>query len=144
MTGEEDGLATRQPLRPPLRDLARREREERFGLAATVQSTFKRPAHFDGIIYRRKSEPKGPMTGFGYSWLDDRLEKAKLPRPALFDREASRDGPSFAYEALNLVDGERSVQDIGNQLTATVGPVPIKEVADFLATLQRVGLLEVR
>ena len=117
---------------------------ERFGLAATVQSTFKRPAHFDGIIYRRKSEPMGPMTGFGYSWLDDRLEKAKLPRPTLLDREAPRDGPSFAYEALNLVDGERSVQDIGNQLTATVGPVPIKEVADFLATLQRVGLLEAR
>jgi aminopeptidase YwaD len=116
----------------------------RFGLSATKQSTFRAPAHVAGIVYLRKADPKGPMTGFGYSWLDDQLEKTKLPRPKLLDREAPRDGPSFAYEALNLVDGERSVQDIGNQLTATVGPVPSSEVAEYLATLRRVGLLEVR
>ena len=116
----------------------------RFGVAATAQSTFKPPAPVDGIVYRRRAEPKGPMSGFGYSWLDDRLEKTRFPRPKLLDREAPRDGPSFAYEALNLVDGNRSVQDIGNQLAGTVGPVPMTEVADFLATLQRVGLLEVR
>lgn len=115
----------------------------RFGLAATASTTAP-TAHIEGIVYHRKPSPKGPMTGFGYSWLDDQLEKTKLPRPKLLDREAPRDGPSFAYEALNLVDGNRSVQDIGNQLNATVGPVPIAEVADFLATLQRVGLLEAR
>ena len=26
-------------------------------------------------IYRRKPAPKGPMSGFGYSWLDDQLER---------------------------------------------------------------------
>ncbi|WP_395622681.1 M28 family peptidase [Sphingomonas daechungensis] len=116
----------------------------RFGLVRPQSTADAPPAHIEGLVYRRKPNPKGPMTGFGYSWLDDQLEKAKLPRPKLLDREAPRDGPSFAYEALNLVDGNRSVQDIGNQLTATVGPVPIAEVADFLATLQRVGLLEAR
>ncbi|GAA4754565.1 hypothetical protein GCM10023264_22170 [Sphingomonas daechungensis] len=116
----------------------------RFGLVGPQSTADAPPAHIEGVVYRRKPNPKGPMTGFGYSWLDDQLEKAKLPRPKLLDREAPRDGPSFAYEALNLVDGNRSVQDIGNQLTATVGPVPIAEVADFLATLQRVGLLEAR
>lgn len=115
----------------------------RFGLTPTVQSSAQPPAHVEGIVYRRKAEPKGLMSGFGYSWLDDHLERAKLPRPKLLDREGPRDGPSFAYEALNLVDGNRSVQDIRNQLNATVGPVPIEEVADFLAALQRVGLLEV-
>lgn len=116
----------------------------RFGLAARQPAASAIPAHVDGIVYRRKPNPKGPMSGFGYSWLDDQLEKAKLPRPKLLDREAPREGPDFAYEVLNLVDGNRSVQDIGNQLNATVGPVPIAEVADFLATLQRVGLLEAR
>ncbi|WP_426693109.1 M28 family peptidase [Sphingomonas sediminicola] len=116
----------------------------RFGLEARAQSAGSAPAHIDGVVYRRKSEPKGPMNGFGYSWLDDQLEKSKLPRPKLLDRQGPRDGPAFAYETLNLVDGNRSVQDIGNQLAATVGPVPITEVADFLATLQRVGLLETR
>jgi hypothetical protein len=113
----------------------------RFGLAQAIASA---PEPTEGIVYRRKPDPKGPMTGFGYSWLDDQLNKAKLARPKLLDREAPRDGPGFAYEALNLVDGNRSVQDIGNQLDATVGPVPIREVADFLATLQRIGLLEIR
>ncbi len=116
----------------------------RFGLEARAQSAGSAPAHIGGVVYRRKSEPKGPMNGFGYSWLDDQLEKSKLPRPKLLDRQGPRDGPAFAYETLNLVDGNRSVQDIGNQLAATVGPVPITEVADFLATLQRVGLLETR
>ena len=116
----------------------------RFGLDARAQSAGSAPAHIGGVVYRRKSEPKGPMNGFGYSWLDDQLEKSKLPRPKLLDRQGPRDGPAFAYETLSLVDGNRSVQDIGNQLAATVGPVPITEVADFLATLQRVGLLETR
>ena len=96
------------------------------------------------LVYRRKPEPKGPMEGFGYSWFDERLKAAGLPRPALLDRAGGRDAPSFAYEALNLVDGLRSVQEIRDELFATVGPVPIAEVADYLATLARVGLLERR
>jgi hypothetical protein len=132
-----------------MRFAARAEMEEkaslaRFGLAPSEPAIVKAPDHIEGIVYRRKPDPKGPMTGFGYSWLDDQLQKTKLPRPKLLDREAPREGPGFAYEALNLVDGSRSVEDIGNQLEGTVGPVPIDEVADFLATLQRIGLLEAR
>jgi hypothetical protein len=93
-------------------------------------------------VYRRKPEPKGPMNGFGYSWLDDHLKQAGLARPALLSREASEDGPSFGYETLNLVDGRRSVQAIRDELAVTVAPAPVEEVADYLATLERVGLLE--
>ena len=82
------------------------------------------------------------MNGFGYSWLDDHLKQAGLPRPALLAREADRDGPSFGYETLNLVDGHRSVQQIRDELAATVAPAPVAEVADYLATLERLGLLE--
>ncbi|MEO5972894.1 MAG: M28 family peptidase [Sphingomicrobium sp.] len=96
------------------------------------------------LVYRRKSQPKGPMDGFGYSWLDDRLEQTGLARPALLAREAGRGVPSFGYEALNLVDGRRSIEEIRAQLLATVGPAPLEEVADYLSTLARLGLLEPR
>jgi hypothetical protein len=94
-----------------------------------------------GTIYRRDPKLKGPMNGFGYSWLDDHLAKAKLERPALLAREPASEGPSFGYEALNLVDGRRSVQQIRDQLAATVGPAPVEEVAAYLAALERLGVI---
>jgi aminopeptidase YwaD len=146
---ERRAAASRSQNPMTMRFLAHAEMAEgrslaRFGLAPGEPATFEEADHIEGIVYRRKPDPKGPMTGFGYSWLDDQLQKMKLPRPKILAREAPRDGPAFAYEALNLVDGARSVQDIGNQLEATVGPVPIDEVADYLATLRRIGLLELR
>jgi hypothetical protein len=84
------------------------------------------------------------MNGFGYSWVDDRLKQTGLARPALLDRESGRDAPSFGYEALNLVDGQRPVQAIRDRLVASVGPVPVEEVAAYLATLETLGLLERR
>jgi hypothetical protein len=123
-------------------DLATRESVRRFGLDPffTPRSAGP-PAAKGGIVYRRSPEPKGPMDGFGYSWLDDRLKQAGLPKPVLLAREASEDGPSFGYETLNLVDGKRDVQQIRDALAATVAPAPVEEVAAYLATLERLGVL---
>jgi hypothetical protein len=96
------------------------------------------------VVYERVETLKGPMTGFGYSWFDDHLQKAGLERPKLLARQAQRGSASFDYEALNLVDGRRSVQQIRDYLSATSGPVPVEEVADYLAVLQRLGVLRVR
>jgi len=93
-------------------------------------------------VYRRVATLRGPMDGFGYSWLDDHLKNAGIARPALLDRPSGRDGPSFGYETLNLVDGRRSVQDIRNALASTVAPAPLEEVAQYLATLERLGVIE--
>lgn len=113
---------------------------ERFGLRGAAPSASTVVA--DGSpTYVRKPSPKGPMSGFGYSWLDDQLERKGLGRPALLDRDAPSRNASFAYEALNLVDGRRSVQAIRDDLTASIGPVPVEEVAAFLATLEQLGLL---
>jgi hypothetical protein len=95
----------------------------------------------DRTVYRRNPQPKGPMDGFGYSWLDDHLKKAGLERPALLAREPVFDGPGYGYETLNLVDGRRSVQQIRDDLAATVGPAPVEEVAAYLATLERLGVI---
>lgn len=116
----------------------------RFGLTTSQPPMFEvvaAPTGPPSIVYVRKPEPKGPMNGFGYSWLDDRLEQTGLARPALLDRSAPRDGASFAYEALNLVNGNRTVQAIRDELAWGVGPVPVMEVADFLGTLEKLGLL---
>ncbi len=94
-----------------------------------------------GTVYHRDPKLKGPMDGFGYSWLDDRLEKAKIARPALLSREPAWEGPGFGYEALNLVDGRRSVQAIRDKLAVTVGPAPVEEVAAYLAVLERLGVI---
>jgi len=94
------------------------------------------------VVYRRVEKLKGPMDGFGYSWFDDKLRKAKLTRPALLDRTPVWDGPSFGYETVNLVDGKRTVQAIRDDLAATVGPAPLAEVAEYLSILERLGAIE--
>jgi hypothetical protein len=94
-----------------------------------------------GSVYRRDPKLKGPMNGFGYSWLDEHLQKSKTARPALLSREPAWEGPSFGYEALNLVDGRRTVQQIRDELAAAVGPAPVEEVAAYLAALERLGVI---
>jgi hypothetical protein len=82
------------------------------------------------------------MDGFGYSWFDDHLVRAHLPRPRLLAREPDGEGAPFGYEALNLVDGHRSVGEIRDELAATVGAAPVEEVAEYLDTLARLGVIE--
>jgi hypothetical protein len=93
-------------------------------------------------VYERVAALKGPMNGFGYSWFDDHLKKAGLERPKLLSRQPEAGGGSFGYEALNLVDGRRSIQQIRDYLAATSGPVPAEEVAEYLAVLQRLGVVQ--
>ncbi len=94
-----------------------------------------------GPVYRRILN-QGPMNGFGYSWFDDRLARAGLTRPRLLSRDPDGEVASYGYEALNLVDGHRSVGEIRDELTATLGAVPAEEVAEYLDVLARVGVLE--
>ena len=65
-----------------------------------------------------------------------RIERVRGSRPRDWP------GPSFGYEALNLVDGERTVGEIRDALAATVGDAPVEEVDEYLATLARLGVLE--
>jgi hypothetical protein len=117
---------------------------QRFGLMvgeADREAAAPAPEGAGGIVYRRNETPKGPMNGFGYSWFDDRLQKAKLERPALLARQPTWEGPSFGYETLNLVDGRRNVQQIRDELALSVGPAPLEEVAAYLGTLERLGVI---
>ncbi|HEY0086448.1 MAG TPA: M28 family peptidase, partial [Allosphingosinicella sp.] len=140
----EDGTAALITRHGAAHEVAVDASGERFGLGpltSGVEDAAPAAAVASGPVYRRNAKLKGPMNGFGYSWLDDQLEKRKLPRPALLLRDAG-EGASFGYEALNLVDGRRSVGEIRDELAATVAPVPIEEVAAYLEALATLGVVE--
>jgi len=51
------------------------------------------------------------------------------------------DGDMFAYEALNFVDGKRTVSDIRDWLVAELGDVPLEYVEEYLSALESIGVL---
>jgi hypothetical protein len=48
----------------------------------------------------------------------------------------------FTYEALNFVDGKRTVSDIRDWLVAELGPVPLEYVAEYLETLESINVIQ--
>lgn len=95
----------------------------------------------EGIVYRRSPEPKGPMGGFGYDYFQDKAAEKGIAAPALLGRNPLWGEASYAYEALNLVDGRRTVRQIRDDLAAIYGPVPVSEVAEYLVALEKIGVL---
>jgi aminopeptidase YwaD len=95
-----------------------------------------------GTVYRRSPEPKGPMGGFGYDYFQDHIAQKGIAAPALLRRTGLwGGGGEYAYEALNLVDGKRTVGEIRDALSAICGPVPEEEVAEYLGALEKIGIL---
>jgi len=95
----------------------------------------------DGRVCRRSPEPKGPMWGFGYSYLEDHLERKGVERPGLLGYSGLW-GSDYAYEVLNLVDGERTVSAVRDAVAAIYGPVPLELVAEYLDALAAIGVLD--
>lgn len=98
-----------------------------------------------GVVYVRNAEPKGPMTVFGYDYLVDHLGAEKAVALALPDYAGLRSGGGeYAIEALNFVDGRRSVRDIRDALSAEFGPVPLEHVAAYLEALEGIKVIRRR
>ncbi|MFL6193934.1 MAG: M28 family peptidase [Thermoanaerobaculia bacterium] len=94
------------------------------------------------VVYRRAASPKGPMGGFGYDYFQDHIAGQGIAAPALLKREGLwGGGGEYAYEALNLVDGRRTVREVRDALSAIYGPVPLAEVAEYLGALAKIGVL---
>ena len=120
--------------------------DPRIGTAATSTPTLVTGPASSGegkLVFRRKPEPRGPMTVFGYDWFDDHAKRLGLPRPKLLDYEGARGtGGDYAYEALNFADGTRDAQQITNAVSAEFGPVSLDLVIEYLRALQQVGVVE--
>lgn len=87
------------------------------------------------VVYARNPALRGTMDGFGYSYLDDKLGAAA--RAALPLQEEA------AYEALNLVDGRRSVAEIHEWMLAAFGSSNAQDILTYLQALERIGVVTV-
>ena len=96
----------------------------------------------DTSVYERNPGIEGPMHAFGYSYLEDKLGGEELAALAL-PRHSTRygGGGMFAYEALNLVDGKRTVSDIRDWLVAELGEVSLQDVAEYLQALESIDVI---
>ena len=99
----------------------------------------------DETVYVRNPEIEGPMHAFGYSFIEDKLGKKRLAELRLPGHSTPYGGGRlFTYEALNFVDGERTVSDIRDWLVAQLGDVPLEYVAEYLAALESIQVLSKR
>ncbi|NIS91394.1 MAG: DUF4910 domain-containing protein [Woeseiaceae bacterium] len=97
----------------------------------------------DETVYVRNPEVQGPMFAFGYSYLEDKLGVDAVAELSLLGHSTEHgSGGMFAYEALNLVDGERTVSDIRDWLVAEMGTVSVEYVAEYLQALESIDVLK--
>ena len=93
-------------------------------------------------VYQRNSNIKGTMHAFGYSYLAEHLATDKRLSLKLLNYSGKYgSGGDYTYEALNLVDGKRTVQEIHEWLVAELGPVPFEFVVDYLKALQSIRVI---
>lgn len=81
--------------------------------------------------YRRNPKIKGTMSAFGYDYFTAHYPKHK---------EIRLNG-EYQYEALNLVDGVRTVEEIRDALSAIYKPVPVEDVRQYLEALASIDVI---
>ena len=83
------------------------------------------------------------MHAFGYSWIIENLGEEAFGKLALPGYEGERGGGRlYTYEALNLVDGKRTVSEIRDWLTTELGTVPVEYVAEYLKAVESAGAIQ--
>ncbi len=96
-----------------------------------------------GLIYKRKREPKGPLAVFGYDYFAEHAKAAGVATPKLLSYEGLwGGGEEYAYEVLNFADGKRTAQQIRDAVSAEYGPVPLEKVVEYLRALEKIGVVE--
>ena len=80
--------------------------------------------------YRRNPDVKGPMSAFGYDYFDARYKGERI-----------RLSGEYRFEALNLVDGQRTAQEIRDALSAIYEPVKLEDVTQYLEALASIGVI---
>jgi hypothetical protein len=94
------------------------------------------------VVYRRNPSVRGPLSAMGYDYLADKLGAETAGKLRLRAWQGTHGtGDLYAYEALNFVDGQRTVSEIRDALAAEFGPVPLDLVAEYLAALERSALI---
>ncbi len=96
-----------------------------------------------GRVYRRNASLEGPMSVFGYDYLQANFGKERTAGLRLLNHRGVRgSGADYAYEALNLVDGRRRTSEIRDALSAIYGPVTLADVEQYLQALETIKVLQ--
>ena len=117
------------------------------GAAGTEEARLRDPspmaplADSDGRVPVRNPDVRGPLGVYYYDHLAEMLGPDAEVETALARRDG---GEVLTWEALNLVDGRRSVQEIRDVLTGRYEPVPVAEVAEYLDLLARARVVSWR
>jgi aminopeptidase YwaD len=95
------------------------------------------------LVYRRNPEIPGPVSVFGYDYLEAHYGRARTAELQLLKVSGGRrgSGADYAYEALNFVGGERTVGEIRDALSAIYGPIPIEVLAEYFRALESIDLI---
>jgi hypothetical protein len=95
------------------------------------------------LLFERVPSVKGPMSVFGYSYLDDKLGPEGVGKLRLLQYQGIRGaGSDYAYEVLNLVNGKLLVAHIRNIVSAIYGPIPMELVLEYLQGLEQAGVVK--
>ncbi|MGI9204047.1 MAG: DUF4910 domain-containing protein [Woeseiaceae bacterium] len=96
-------------------------------------------------VYERNPNVQGPMGAFGYSYLSDKLGAKEVSALRLRRHTGTYGGGGqYAYEALNFVDGTRTVSDIREWLVTEIGDVPLEYVEEYLAALESIDVIRIK
>ncbi len=110
---------------------------EKRGLVARETTPSVDEKRYRGWIPERTGALKGPLTR---AYLQERLDRPlSEEESALFRRHFYA-----SFEAWNFIDGERSVTDITQAVSAELGLAPLGEVLAFYGALEQAGLLHYR
>lgn len=94
----------------------------------------------DERVFTRNPEIKGTMDAFGYSYLQDHLSADEYAGLTL--------SGAHAYEALNLVDGTRTVSGIRDWLVAefasAANTFALADVAKYLEALEKINVIQLK
>jgi aminopeptidase YwaD len=101
------------------------------------------PGRNGQLVFRRRSDLKGPMSAFGYDYFTEHYGEEPASKLSLLRFQGLRgSGSEYAYEVLNLVDGRRTTQNIRDAVAATYGPVPLEIVLEYLRALESIRVIE--
>ncbi len=92
-------------------------------------------------VPRRNEEVRGPANLFRAEYGSVWIAK-KIGDPDVLGKVAlARKGRSVAYEALNFVNGRRTLLEIRDAVSAEYYPVPAAEIGEYFRFLERLEVV---
>ena len=121
------------------------ENQERLlqGSAAASSVASSPPGAEARLVFQRNPDLKGPLSVFGYDYFTDRYGAEAEAKLRLLKFEGLRGaGAEYAYEVLNLADGQRSAQEVRDFVSSVYGPIPLEFVVEYLRALESINVVK--